>query len=138
MTGSGPLACQPGALENVRYMTGREMPSMGQQTTSTTTGVQPPPPGTDIGNQNKFDSMSEAVKTSAAIPQGFKDLIGKRCEERGILWRPVPGKFKEGKPIYLCGVKQVYLDRNVIFVLEKAVWVPCSLNSLLDKAFDGT
>ena len=100
--------------------------------------MQPPPPGTDIGNQNKFDSMSEAVKTSAAIPQGFKDLIGKRCEERGILWRPVPGKFKEGKPIYLCGVKQVYLDRNVIFVLEKAVWVPCSLNSLLDKAFDGT
>ena len=39
---------------------------------------QPPPPGTDVGNQNKFDSMSEAVKTSAAIPQGFKDLIGKR------------------------------------------------------------
>ena len=78
MTGSGPLAYQPGALENVRYMTGREMPSMGQQTTSTTTGAQPPPPGTDVGNQNKFDSISEAVKTSAAIPQGFKDLIGKR------------------------------------------------------------
>ena len=77
VTGSGPLASQPGALENVRYMTGREMPSMGQHSTSTS-GAQPPPPGTDVGNQNKFDSMSEAVKTSAAIPQGFKDLIGKR------------------------------------------------------------
>ena len=77
VTGSGPLAAQPGALENVRYMTGREMPAMGKQTT-TTTGAQPPAPGTDVGNQNKFDSMSEAVKTSAAIPQGFKDLIGKR------------------------------------------------------------
>ena len=77
VTGSGPLASQPGALENVRYMTGREMPSMGQQTKSTS-GGQPPPPGTDVGNKNKFDSMSEAVKTSAAIPQGFKDLIGKR------------------------------------------------------------
>ena len=75
VTGSGPLASQPGALENVRYMTGREMPSMGQPTT---TGAQPPPPGTDVGNQNKFDSINEAVKTSAAIPQGFKDLIGKR------------------------------------------------------------
>ena len=75
VTGSGPLASQPGALENVRYMTGREMPSMPQQKPSTN---QPPPPGTDVGNKNKFDSMSEAVKTSAAIPQGFKDLIGKR------------------------------------------------------------
>ena len=75
VTGSGPLASQPGALENVRYMTGREMPSMPQQKSSAN---QPPPPGTDVGNKNKFDSMSEAVKTSAAIPQGFKDLIGKR------------------------------------------------------------
>ena len=75
VTGSGPLASQPGALENVRYMTGREMPSMPQQKPNAN---QPPPPGTDVGNKNKFDSMSEAVKTSAAIPQGFKDLIGKR------------------------------------------------------------
>ena len=52
---------------------------MGQQSTTIgATGAQPPPPGTDVGNQNKFDSVSEAVKTSAAIPQGFKDLIGKR------------------------------------------------------------
>ena len=44
-------------------------------------------PGQDVGNRNKFDSISEAVKTSSQIPQGFKDLIAKRCEEKGIIFR---------------------------------------------------
>jgi tuftelin-interacting protein 11 len=132
VVGSGPLAGQPGALENVRYMTGREM--QGQQAAARPATALP---GADTGNKHKFDSVAEAVKTSAAIPQGFKELIGKRCEDRGIVWRPLAGRWREGKQLFLCGQRQVYLDRNVIFMMEGTVWVPCSLNSLLDKAFDG-
>lgn len=44
-------------------------------------------PGQDVGNRNKFESISEAVKTSSQIPQGFKDLIAKRCEDKGIIFR---------------------------------------------------
>jgi len=126
VSGGGPLAGQPGALENVRYMTSREFQTGG-------VGAQP---GHDTGNTNKFATISEAVKTSAQIPQGFKDLIGRRCEERGIVFRPLPGRWREGKQLYLCGNRQVYLDRNVIFVMESGtgVWVPTSLNSLLDGA----
>ena len=43
--------------------------------------------GHDVGNRNQFESVSEAVKTSSRIPQGFKDLVAKRCEERGIIFR---------------------------------------------------
>ena len=76
------------------------------------------------------------MKTAAQIPQGFKDLIGRRCEDRGIVFRPLAGRWREGKLLYLCGSRQVYLDRNVIFVMEggSGVWVPTSLNSLLDRA----
>lgn len=129
VTGSGPLASQPGALENVRYMTGREMQA---QQNSQLQSIKPP--GADTGNANKFDTITEAVKTSAAIPQGFKELIGRRCEERGIVWRPIAGQWREGKQLYLCGQRRIYLDRNVIFVMEGNVWVPTSLNNLLDKA----
>ena len=69
------------------------------------------------------------------MPQGFKDLIGRRCEEKGVVFRPVPGKVREGKQIYIVGRQQMYLDRNVIFVMDnKGVWVPTSLNSLMDAA----
>ena len=41
-----------------------------------------PAPGQDVGNRNKFDSISEAAKTSSQIPQGFKDLIAKGVKEK--------------------------------------------------------
>jgi len=115
VVGGGPLAGQPGALENVRYMTSRELG-----------GAQ---------DRNNRDAVTEAVRTAAQIPQGFKDLIARRCEERGIVFRPLPGRWREGKQLYLCGSRQVYLDRNVIFVMEggSGVWVPTSLNNLLDR-----
>ena len=73
------------------------------------------------------------------------------------MFRPVPGRYREGKQLYVVGSKQViiiiiiitiidyhyyhyhcwqvYLDRNVIFVMDGAgVWVPTSLNSLIDSA----
>eukprot|EP00088_Acartia_fossae_P047266 TRINITY_DN5124_c0_g2_i8.p1 TRINITY_DN5124_c0_g2~~TRINITY_DN5124_c0_g2_i8.p1 ORF type:complete len:108 (+),score=22.93 TRINITY_DN5124_c0_g2_i8:1-324(+) len=92
------------------------------------------PAGQDVGNRNKFESISEAVKVSSQIPQGFKDLVAKRCEERGIVFRPVPGRLREGKQIYVCGRQHCYLDRNVIFLQDDQMWVPTSLNSLLDNA----
>ena len=119
VSGGGPLAGQPGALENVMYMTNLEM--QGQPRKAPEAGLS---------------SMSETVKTAAQIPQGFKDLIGRRCEEKGLVFRPLPGRLREGKQMYLVGSRQVYLDRNVIFVMElgTGVWVPTSLNSLIDGA----
>ena len=118
VTGGGPLAAQPGALENVKYLTTREMEA-GR-------GL---PAGLDVPSR-----QNEPVKTAAQIPQGFRDLIARRCEERGTLFHPVPGRFREGKQVYVCGRRHIYLDRNVIFVQDDLIWVPTSLNSLLDNA----
>lgn len=85
VSGGGPLAGQPGALEKVRYMTSREFQAGG------------------VGAQAGQATVPEAVKTAAQIPQGFKDLIGRRCEERGIVFRPLPGRWREDKQLYLCG-----------------------------------
>jgi len=121
---NGPMSHQPGALENVKYLTTREFES----------SRMPANVGQDVGNRNKFATMQEAVNTSSQIPQGFKDLIAMRCEEKGIVFRPVPGKLREGKQIYLVGRQSCFLDRNVIFVQDDTRWVPTSLNSLIDNA----
>ena len=62
VSGGGPLAGQPGALENVRYMTSSEFQAGG-------VGAQV---GQDTGNKNKFATVSEAVKTAAQIQQRFQ------------------------------------------------------------------
>ena len=82
-------------------------------------------------------SVSEAVKMSTAIASSsgsYRDLIGKKCEERGILFRPIPSKYQEGKQVYQCGAMNIYLDRHAIVVKKDGIWIPTSLNSMLDSA----
>ncbi|KAL3268527.1 hypothetical protein HHI36_007636 [Cryptolaemus montrouzieri] len=110
---------QPGARESISYLTTIE------------TNVPPPPPCP------KVESFAEAVRTASKIPQGFKDLIAKRCEEKGILFVPITNKFREAKQVYRLGSNgvQCYIDRNVVFYSQNnTTWIPTSLNRLLDMA----
>lgn len=85
--------------------------------------------------QQRYEAMAEAVKTAAQIPQGFKDLLQKRCEERGIMFVPLVNRWREGKQIYKMGNQQIYIDRSVIFVSGPGgVWQPISLNKALEMA----
>lgn len=89
-------------------------------------------------NKNKncieFQRLAEAVRTASQIPQGFKDLVQKKCEERGILFMPIPNRYREGKQIYKVGNVQAYLDGNVIFICHGTSWNPTHLSALLDIA----
>lgn len=110
---------QPGAKESISYLTNIE------------TNAQPPPP------PPRVESIAEAVRSASKIPQGFKDLVTKRCEERGILFVPIPNKFHEAKQVYRIGANgvQCYIDRNVVFYSQNnSSWIPTSLNRLLDMA----
>ncbi|CAG9765565.1 unnamed protein product [Ceutorhynchus assimilis] len=118
MSRAAGLIQQPGARESISYLSTNE---------NSVPLVPPPPP--------KIESLEEAVRTAAKIPQGFKDLVTKRCEERGILFVPIPNKYHEAKQVYRIGTSgvQCYIDRNVIFYSQNnATWVPTSLNRLLD------
>ncbi|CAH1395223.1 unnamed protein product [Nezara viridula] len=103
--------------------------------------VQPPPPPvihSDVRYQNMQQGIAEAVRTASQMIEGFKELVQKRCEERGIVFLPLPNRYREGKQIYRCGLLQIYIDRNVLFYSDNgANWNPISLQALLDKAVSG-
>jgi hypothetical protein len=67
VVGSGPMAGQPGALENVKYMTSREF----QQT-----GARLPTAGQDIGNRNKVPVLVFTCPINLVGPMS----IGQRRE----------------------------------------------------------
>ena len=74
---------------------------------------------------------------ASKIPQGFKDLVAKRCEERGILFVPIQNKFHEAKQVYRLGSNgvQCYIDRNIVFYTQNNInWLPITLSRLLDLA----
>ena len=119
--GSGhPMAMQPGATEAIMFLSSTEKGG--------SKGKSPPPPP-------RISSVSEAVRTATQMTDGYKDLVARRCEERGILFAPViPPKYREGKPVYRCGNFNIYLDRSAILVQSGDRWIPTSLNTLLDTA----
>ena len=123
-----PMSMQPGATEAVMYLSSMER---GGPPPPPSGGPIPPPPPR-IGPT----SMGEAVRTAAQMADGYKDLVARRCEERGILFVPtVPAKYREGKHIYKCGRFHIYLDKSAILVQNPdGMWVPTSLNTLLDTA----
>lgn len=80
--------------------------------------------------------IAEALRTASQIqvPRDFKDLVQKRCEDRGILFMPLPNRYREGKPIYKVGNVQVYIESDTIYVCRGSNWFPTDLNTLLDTA----
>lgn len=82
----------------------------------------PPPPAPGIANE-----MNRGVEP-------FKDVVARRCADKGILFAPMPGKFHEGKQIYRCGNSVVYVDKSFIFLQRSGMWLHTSLDELLSKA----
>ena len=66
---------------------------------------------------------------------GFKELVQKRCEERGILFIPLPNRYREGKQMYKIGNVHAVIDGKCVIVSRNGVtWSPMDLNTLLDTA----
>lgn len=94
---------------------------------------QAPPPQSRLEN---IDELVGLVGFSSQIPQGFKDIVQNACEKRGILFMPMPNRYKEGKPVYKIGKQQAYFEGDLIVVSNRAnSWFPTNhsgLPSLLD------
>ncbi|XP_011860143.1 PREDICTED: tuftelin-interacting protein 11-like [Vollenhovia emeryi] len=118
---TGPQSHQPGALEQVSYLTSLER----TQTTMSQMALIAQP---------RMERLAE-VRNVPQVPQGFKDLVQKKCEERGILFMPIPNRYKEAKQVYKVGNVQAYIDSNVLFVCHNGTnWMPTHLNALLDMS----
>lgn len=86
------------------------------------------------------DNQKQSIKTpqtkfsSTGPSLSYKDVIEKTAKEKDIIFRPLCNRTYESKQIYQFGRMDIYFDRNVLFVNEGSVWVPTSLNNLIDKA----
>ncbi|XP_071871331.1 tuftelin-interacting protein 11-like isoform X1 [Bombus fervidus] len=113
---------QPGAIEQVFYLTRleRSQPTMSQMLSTA---------------QPRMERLAEAVRTASLIPLGFKGLVQKKCEDNGILFMPIPNRYRKGNQVYKVGNFQAYIDGNVLFVCHNGMnWMPTHLNTLLDMS----
>lgn len=69
----------------------------------------------------------------STMPTTMKDLVERRAEENNIVFVPMPNKTQEAKQVYRFGRVQIYLDRGVVMLYENNMWVPTSLNMLIEK-----
>ena len=85
----------------------------------------------------KVDETNTVIKTHVSIHgkggATFKDVVGDFARHHDVSFYPKcgPNSNKDGKPIFLFGEKQIYLDSNVIFALQDSQWQPSSLDNLI-------
>ena len=89
----------------------------------------PPPPGSP---PSRSSSLAAGVAEDVQV-QTLKDITEKRCNERGILFIPVPDRSHNGRPVYRCGKRLVFFNKNLIYAQSETGWLPTSLNVLLDE-----
>ena len=115
----------PGQVMDFSYILGRPGPSLVPQ--------QPPPPPLITP-----ELMADAIRMTAQVPHGFRDLVQMKCEELGLVFVPMPNKYYEGKQVYRCGRVLVYISANVIYIQREGIWIPTSLEKLIQAATVGS
>ncbi|KAL5009755.1 hypothetical protein ScPMuIL_012060 [Solemya velum] len=116
---------QPGVKENIAYFAHAERRQMD---------VQAPPPQEPTLPTERRPYESPAMRpASSSYPSSFRELVERKAAENNILFMPMPGKTYEAKQVYRFGKVMVYIDRNVVFVLDNNQWIPISLSNLVDK-----
>jgi tuftelin-interacting protein 11 len=81
--------------------------------------------------KNKAKGLQTSANPSIST---FKDIIEKKAAEHNLLFLPVLNRFKEGKQIYRLGNLNIYIDRNVVFMLQNGGWIPASISEIMQKA----
>lgn len=113
---------QPGARENIAYLTSTER-RREAEAAAMAAAVE--------------KQKAEAARTLAAsqnVPSNFKDLIQNLAEENNLIFMPTPNRRFEGKALYSLGKVTLYIDRGVVFVNTQGVWKPVSLQDLISLA----
>lgn len=111
---SGTL--QPGARENVAYLTSTERRREAEQAAM------------------KAEKAQVSASITGGVPTRFKDLVEQAAEDNGILFIPLPNRRHEGKTVYSFGKCVICIDRDVVFYSTEGNWKPSSLQDLLRMA----
>ncbi|KAM7351847.1 septin interacting protein 1 [Cochliomyia hominivorax] len=89
---------------------------------------QPPPPPSLLD-----------LQVPAPTQLDFKELVSRKCAERGVLFAPLPGRRELGKQIYRVGKLYCYIDRNVCMISDSTFknWIPTPLQPMIERAITG-
>ncbi|XP_045504055.1 septin-interacting protein 1 [Colias croceus] len=96
--------------------------------------IEPPPPPRFTMPENKPEPsiiIPDALSTNTL--KSFSELLESRCMEKGITFVPMPGKTREGRPIYKIGDMQCYVIRTIIMYSDDngRNFAPVSMEKLL-------
>lgn len=92
----------------------------------------PPPPGSPPIQCSK--DWADIINSARRETLSMREVVERRCQERGIVFVPLPERKHEGRPVYRCGKLNISFNKNVIYVHTERGWMPKSLTTLLDDA----
>ncbi|CAG5053496.1 unnamed protein product [Parnassius apollo] len=97
----------------------------------------PPPPSFSLPEPKETSKITEILATTNPL-KSFSELLETRCIERGITFVPIPGKSREGRPLYKIGELQCYVIRNVIMYSDDGgrSFGPIGMDRLLNMVED--
>jgi tuftelin-interacting protein 11 len=89
------------------------------------------------GRANDADSsMKTHISVHGRGGVTFREVVEDFANHNGVTFHPKlgPNSSKDGKPIFIFGNAQIYLDSNVVFAYKSDDWKPISLSELMDIA----
>ncbi|CAK1545449.1 unnamed protein product [Leptosia nina] len=95
--------------------------------------VEPPPPPPRFTMPDTKESSRIADVLASTAQKSFSELLESRCIEKGITFVPIPGKTREGRPIYKIAELQCYVIRNIVMYSNDGGrnFAPISMEKLL-------
>lgn len=94
----------------------------------------PPPPPHFQPRPPMPPRPSVGLLPTPGASSNMRELLERLAEERGLLFVPMPNRSYHGKQVYRLGNAQVYVDRNVVFQWQGALWQPVSVDELMRTA----
>jgi hypothetical protein len=81
------------------------------------------------------------LASSRREPPTFREVVAEVAAENGIHFQPKMSTSAgaapptvDGRPVFVFGSKQVYMDSNVVYCFENQQWKPVALSDLVKKA----
>lgn len=104
------------------------------QVEASSSATTTPAPGTTSQQQMMNEAVRQLYQQQSTAASSFKDIIERKAAEHGLMFLPVVNKFKEGKQIYRFGNLNIYLEGNVVYMLQNGIWRPTSIAEVIQKS----
>merc|ERR1711860_196688 len=110
---------QPGARENIAYLTHQERRLAFEYSDKSRAAEQP---------------AMQTTPLNETIPETFRELVEQKAQENNLAFYPIPNKYYQARPIYQFGGVTISLDKRVVFMNDEGRWIPVSLGNLISRA----